>query len=87
MTENVNADEVLKKLKSLSEQDNSEDVWMYGTEENLIEYVLSDEETYTYVVGNYLPAVKDDGGDALAYTFTVDALEDGFATLTFTKTA
>ena len=59
----------------------------YGTEENLIEYVLSDEETYTYVVGNYLPAVKDDGGDALAYTFTVDALEDGFATLTFTKTA
>ena len=59
----------------------------YGTEENLIEYVLSDEETYTYVVGNYLPAVKDDGGETLAYTFTVDALEDGFATLTFTKTA
>ena len=37
VTENVNADEVLKKLKSLSEQDNSEDVWMYGTEENLEE--------------------------------------------------
>lgn len=37
MTENVDADQVLKKLKSLSEQENSEEVWQYGTDENLQE--------------------------------------------------
>lgn len=37
VTENVDVDQVLKKLKSLSEQDNSEEVWKYGTDENLEE--------------------------------------------------
>lgn len=37
VTENVDADQLLKKLKSLSEQENSEKVWKYGTDENLEE--------------------------------------------------
>ncbi len=37
VTENADADEVLKKLKNLSEQENSEEVWTYGTDENLEE--------------------------------------------------
>ncbi len=59
----------------------------YGTEGNLIEYVLSVEETYTYAVGDRLPTVTDSAGDRLAYTFTVDALTDEAATITFTKAA
>ncbi len=61
-----------------------------GTGENLIEFVKhldGEEEIYTYVVGDSLPAVTDDSGNALGYTFTVDSLEDGAATLTFTKLA
>lgn len=37
VTENVDADQLLKKLKSLSGQENSEKVWKYGTDENLEE--------------------------------------------------
>ena len=37
VTENVDVDEVLDKLKSLSEQENSEEIWKYGTNENLEE--------------------------------------------------
>ena len=58
----------------------------YGTEDNLIEFVLSDDYAYTYVAGDSLPAgVTDDSGNALAYTFTVDSLTDTTATITFTK--
>ena len=58
----------------------------YGTEDNLIEFVLSDDDAYTYVAGDSLPAgVTDDSGNALAYTFTVDSLTDTTATITFTK--
>ena len=56
-----------------------------GTVDNLIEYVQSAEGNYTYVVGDSLPAVTDDNGNTLGYTFTVDALTADFATLTFTK--
>ena len=62
----------------------------YGTEENLIEFVKhSDGEDmiYTYVEGDSLPSVNDDAGNALEYTFTVVSIEDGVATLTFTKIA
>ena len=57
----------------------------YGTLNNLIEYVKSEDDTYTYVVGDSLPTVTNDRGRVLEYTFTVDALEGDTATLTFTK--
>ncbi len=57
----------------------------YGTEDNLIEFVKSADDTFTYVVGDSLPTVTDDQGNALCYTFTVDALTADSATLTFTK--
>lgn len=57
----------------------------YGTKDNLIEYVLSENDTYTYVEGDTLPPVKDDSGVTLCYTFTVDALDGEYATITFTK--
>ncbi len=59
----------------------------FGTDGNLIEYVLTASETYTYVVGDTLPAVTDASGNRTAYTFTVDALSDEAATITFTRAA
>ena len=59
----------------------------FGTRNNLIEYVMSKNDTYTYVVGDSLPTVINDRGRVLEYTFTVDALEGDTATLTFTKKA
>ncbi len=59
----------------------------YGTENDLIEYVKSNEDTYTYIAGNSLPSTTDDNGDLLQYTFTVDALTDSTATITFTRLA
>lgn len=56
-----------------------------GTEDNLIEFVLTGEGHYTYVVGDTLPALTDDFGDALCYTFTVDSLDAESATITFIK--
>ena len=56
----------------------------YGTEDNLIEFVKSGEDTFTYVVGSTFPDVTDDNGKALGYTFTVDALTSTQATITFT---
>lgn len=57
----------------------------YGTQDNLIEFVKSAGDTFTYVVGDSLPTVTDDQGNTLCYTFTVDALTADSATLTFTK--
>ena len=51
----------------------------YGTEDNLIEYVLNANGDYVYGVGDTL------NESSLPYTFTVDALTDGTATITFTK--
>ncbi len=57
----------------------------YGTKDNLIEFVMSKDDTYTYVVGDTLPTVINDRGRVLQYTFTVDALDGDTATLTFTR--
>ena len=57
----------------------------YGTEDNLIEFVLSEDGNYTYAVGDSLPALTDDLGNPLGYTFTVDAIDAESATITFTK--
>ena len=56
-----------------------------GTEDNLIEFVLSGEGHYTYVAGDTMPTVTDDFGDTLGYTFVVDAITEESATITFTK--
>ena len=56
----------------------------YGTEDNLIEFVKSGEDTFTYVVGSTFVNVYDDNGEELGYTFTVDALTSTTATITFT---
>lgn len=58
----------------------------YGTEDNLIEFVKSSSYEYVYGAGDSLSAsVKDDQGNKLAYTFTVDSLGKDSATLTFIK--
>ena len=57
----------------------------YGTTDNLIEYVLSSEGSYTYVAGDSLPTVYDDLGSKLCYTFTVDSINGDEAVITFTK--
>ena len=57
----------------------------YGTEDNLIEFVNSRNNDEIYEVGEYLGAVTDDNGTTLPYTFTVDSIADGVATLTFTR--
>ena len=57
----------------------------YGSEDNLIEFVKSSEDTYTYVVESTFANVYDDSGVKLGYTFTVDALTNDYATITFTK--
>ena len=57
----------------------------YGTEDNLIEFVLSEAGTYTYVEGDRLPTLTDDFGNTVIYTFTVDSITEDCATITFTK--
>ena len=57
----------------------------YGTEDNLIEFVLTSNGHYTYVAGDSLPTVTDDSGNSLGYTFIVDSLTENSATITFTK--
>ena len=56
----------------------------YGTEDNLIEFVKSAADTYTYVEGDTLPTVTDDQGNTLGITFTVDSVTDEYVTITFT---
>lgn len=56
----------------------------YGTKDNLIEFVKSAGDTFTYVTGDTLPSnVIDDNGNLLKYTFTIDALTSECATITF----
>ena len=57
----------------------------YGTENNLIEFVKSGNDTYTYTVGDTMPSTTDDSGNELGYTFMIDALTEEYATITFTK--
>ena len=56
----------------------------YGTEDNLIEFIKSAEDTFTYVVGDTMPSVTDDNGEVLGYSFVIDALTSEYATITFT---
>jgi hypothetical protein len=56
----------------------------YGTKNNLIEYVKSANDTFTYIVGDTLPSVTDDNGDMLGYTFVIDAMTSDYVTITFT---
>lgn len=55
-----------------------------GTENNLIEYVKSAADNYTYVAGDTLPKQTDDLGNTLGYTFKVDSITADYATITFT---
>jgi hypothetical protein len=56
----------------------------YGTEDNLIEFIKSGEDTFTYIVGSTFTDTYHDNGDKLGYTFTVDSLTSEYATITFT---
>ena len=58
----------------------------YGTYDNLIEYVKSANDTFTYIEGDTLPKnVTDDNGNTLAYNFVVDSIDGDVVTITFTK--
>ena len=57
----------------------------YGTEDNLVEFVFSEEGNYTYVAGESMPTTTDDNGNVLGYTFVIDSLTAEYATITFTK--
>ena len=57
----------------------------YGTSDNLIEFVTAQNGSVQFVRGSTLPTCRDDQGNTLPYTFTVDQLTDSEATLTFTK--
>lgn len=58
----------------------------YGTKDNLIEFVKSPNDTFTYMEGDSLSSsIVDDQGNTISYTFVVDSLTETTATLTFTK--
>lgn len=58
----------------------------YGSKDNLIEFVKSPNDTFTYVEGDSLStSIVDDQGNSIAYSFVVDSLTETTATLTFTK--
>ena len=57
----------------------------YGTKDNLIEFVKSSNDTYTYIEGDTPSAITDDSGKTLCYTFVIDAITEEYATITFTK--
>ena len=57
----------------------------YGSENNLIEFVKSANDTFTYIEGDRIPSVTDDLGISLSYTFVIDSLTEDSATITFSK--
>ena len=58
----------------------------YGTEDNLIEFVKSHDDTIVYTQGMASSSTTiDDQGNVITYTFTVDSLDENEATITFTK--
>ena len=63
---------------------NSDILYEYGTENNLLESVLSPQGQIGFVVGDTMPTVIDDYGNELIYTFTVDEITSDYATITFT---
>ena len=56
----------------------------YGTEHNLIELVKNGSD-YVFGAGDKLSTVYTDSGNALQYTFTVNSLANGTASITVTK--
>ena len=57
----------------------------YGTVNNLIE-IVGNGSGYVFGVGDSLSSVlKTDGGEKIAYTFTVNSIADGLVTVTFRK--
>lgn len=64
---------------------NTDDSDEYGTYDNLIEYVTMQNGDYVYGVRDTLPSIVDDQGNTLCYSFTIDALTDESATITFNK--
>ena len=62
---------------------NTDVIHAEGTENNLIEFILSANGGIIYGVGDMMPDVTDDYGDALIYNFTVDELTEEYATITF----
>ena len=57
----------------------------YGTEDNLIEYVLSAKGGYTFVAGDKPGKLTDSTGNSIGYTFVIDSITDDAATITFSK--
>lgn len=67
---------------------NANDPNGYGTKDNLVEFVLSTKGNYVYGVGDRISATtRDDQGNKIAYTFTVDSLTSTSATITLKKNA
>ena len=64
---------------------NDDESGEYGTVNNLIEYVKSANDTYTYIKGDTMPTTYDDNGAVLQYNFVVDSIEGDTATITITK--
>jgi M6 family metalloprotease-like protein len=58
----------------------------YGSVDNLIELVASEDGDYIFGTGESLPNVTDDFGEELRYTFTVRSIKDGEATLVISAT-
>ena len=58
----------------------------YGTEDNLIEFVKSPNDSIVYTLGmSSSNNILDDQGNKINYTFTIDALNENEAIITFTK--
>ena len=56
----------------------------YGTVNNLIEFVTDDDGSFVFGVGDTLPSVSTDSGEALKYSFEVISLTSSAATVKFT---
>ena len=77
--------DLLIRVEGVLEFGDYTDEYGYGTYDNLIEFIKSAEGNFTYVEGDSLPSQTDDLGDTLKFSFTVDSIENGKATITFTK--
>jgi len=58
----------------------------YGSVDNLIELVASEDGDFIFGEGESLPILTDDLGEELRYTFTVLSIKDGEATLAISAT-
>lgn len=66
--------------------DNTSSSYEYSTAQHLIEIKrCKSPYGYSFSTGSVLPQLKDDLGNNLGYTFTIDELGENGATITFTK--